>query len=127
MVANGFWYVPPSMFVTSGPWLTPRPYTKRPGCSAVTAGTIAVTTFDGPLMAINYARAAQTDFTEMQVLEQRLMRARPDERPSLSAELADRAATFSGDLEVAAQRSSAADERKLIAQLAPLVQRWQQA
>ena len=30
------------------------------------AGNIAVTTFDGPLMAINYARAAHTDFTEMQ-------------------------------------------------------------
>ena len=28
------------------------------------AGDMAVTTFDGPLMAINYARAAQTDFTQ---------------------------------------------------------------
>ena len=35
------------------------------------AGNIAVTTFDGPLMAINYARAAQTDFTEMQLAELR--------------------------------------------------------
>ena len=91
------------------------------------AGNIAVTTFDGPMMAISYARAAHTDFTEMQVLEQRLERAKPDERTALIAELADMASTFSGDLEVAAQRASATDERQLIAQLAPLVQRWRQA
>ena len=91
------------------------------------AGNIAVTTFDGPLMAISYTRAAHTDFTEMQVLEQRLERAAPSERPALGAELADMASTFSGDLEVAAQRASAPDEHKLISQLAPLVQRWRQA
>jgi hypothetical protein len=39
------------------------------------AGTIAVTTFDGPLMAINYARAAQKDFTEMQLAELRFEQA----------------------------------------------------
>ena len=32
------------------------------------AGNMAVTTFDGPMMAINYARAAHTDFTEMLIL-----------------------------------------------------------
>jgi len=35
------------------------------------AGNIAVTTFDGPLMAINYARAAHNDFMEMQLAELR--------------------------------------------------------
>src|SRR5882724_4440848 len=80
------------------------------------AGNIAITTFDGPLMAISYTRAAHTDFTEMQVVEQRLERAAPGERPALAAELADIASTFSGDLDVAAQRASASDERRLISQ-----------
>ena len=56
------------------------------------AGNIAVTTFDGPLMAINYARAAQTDFTEMQIAELRFEQRRPEERaasPPRSATLHD--------------------------------------
>jgi len=90
------------------------------------AGSIAVTTFDGPLMAVSYTRAAHTDFTEMQVLEQRFEQAAPAERAAILAELADIASTFSDDLDVAAQRVSADDERRLISQLAPLVQQWRQ-
>jgi hypothetical protein len=41
------------------------------------AGDIAVKTFDGPLMAIHYARGAQTDFAEMQLAELRFEHARP--------------------------------------------------
>jgi signal transduction histidine kinase/HAMP domain-containing protein len=91
------------------------------------AGTIAVTTFDGPLMAINYARAAQTDFAEMQIAELRYEHAAPADRPAIAWEIADVASTFTADLEVAAQRSFAADEQKVIAQIAPLVQRWRNA
>jgi signal transduction histidine kinase len=90
------------------------------------AGNIAVTTFDGPLMAVSYTRAAHTDFTEMQVLEQRFEQAPPAERAAILAELADVESTFSDDLDVAAQRAAADDERHLISQLAPLVQRWRQ-
>jgi signal transduction histidine kinase/HAMP domain-containing protein len=91
------------------------------------AGNIAVTTFDGPLMAISYARGAHTDFTELQVLQQRFERAPPERRAAIAAEIEDMAATFSGDLGVAAQRASAQDELRLIAQIGPLVKRWQQA
>jgi len=91
------------------------------------AGNIAVTTFDGPLMAISYARGAHTDFAQMQVLEGRFEQARPEDRPMIAADLADLASTFSGDLDVAAQRAAADDERKVIAQIAPLVRRWQEA
>src|SRR5678815_3162515 len=91
------------------------------------AGNIAVTTFDGPLMAINYARAAQTDFTEMQLAELRFEHAPPGQRAGISAEIADIASTFSADLDVAAQRSLAEDEQKMIAQIRPLVARWRQA
>ena len=68
------------------------------------AGNIAVTTFDGPLMAINYARAAQTDFTEMQLAELRYEQAAPAARPAIAAEIADLAGNFADDLNVAAQR-----------------------
>ncbi|HWU56350.1 MAG TPA: MCP four helix bundle domain-containing protein, partial [Rhizomicrobium sp.] len=81
------------------------------------AGDIAVTTFDGPLMAINYARAAQTDFTEMQLQELRYEHAAPADRPAIAAGITDLAATFEADLEVAAQRSLAQDEQKMIAQI----------
>jgi signal transduction histidine kinase/HAMP domain-containing protein len=91
------------------------------------AGSIAVTTFDGPLMAINYARAAQTDFTEMQLAELRFEHAAPGERGAISAEISEIAATFSADLEVAAQRSLAEDEQRMIAQIRPLVARWREA
>jgi signal transduction histidine kinase/HAMP domain-containing protein len=91
------------------------------------AGNIAVTTFDGPLMAISYARAAHTEFTQMQVLQQRLQQATPGERAAITAQLADVASSFAGDLDVAAQRASAADERRRIAQIAPLVKSWRQA
>ena len=98
------------------------------GYSVLSAtGNIAVVTFDGPLMAISYARAAQNDFTEMQVRELHFERAPPDSRAAMAAELGDITATFQDDLGVAAQRSSSGDERRLIAEIAPLVKRWQQA
>jgi signal transduction histidine kinase len=91
------------------------------------AGDIAVTTFDGPLMAINYARAAQTDFTQMQIAELRYEHAAPAERPASAAQIADLASAFTADLEVAAQRSLAADEQKVIAQIGQLVAHWRDA
>src|ERR1700686_5686052 len=66
------------------------------------AGDIAMTTFDGPLMAISYARAAQTDFTEMQLAELAYEHAAPSQRAAISSDIADIASTFSADLEVAA-------------------------
>src|ERR1700759_1477931 len=91
------------------------------------AGNIAVTTFDGPLMAINYARAAQTDFTEMQLAELRYEHAQPSQRAGISADISELASNFSADLEVAAQRSLAEDEQKMIRQIRPLVARWRDA
>jgi len=91
------------------------------------AGTIAVTTFDGPLMAINYARAAQTDFTEMQIAELRYEHATPAQRPAIAADISGIFDNFTTDLEVAKQRSLAADEQKVIAQIEPLVRRWRDA
>jgi signal transduction histidine kinase/HAMP domain-containing protein len=88
------------------------------------AGDIAVTTFDGPLMAINYARAAQTDFTEMQLAELRYEHAGADSRAVIAGEIAEIASTFDADLEVAAQRSLEKDEQKMISQIRPLIRHW---
>src|ERR1700757_3536529 len=73
------------------------------------AGNIAVVTFDGPLMAISYSRAAHADFIQMQALEQRIEHADPAQRAGLASELDDMASTFAGDLDVVAQRVSAPD------------------
>src|ERR1700712_5033286 len=91
------------------------------------AGNIAVTTFDGPLMAINYARAAQTDFAEMQLAEFRYERAAPRARAAIAAEIAALASTFAEDLEVAEQRSMADDEHRMISQIRPLFAQWRAA
>ena len=88
------------------------------------AGRMAVTTFDGPLMAINYARAAQSDFILMQMAELRYEHAAPDKKGSIGGEISDLATTFSEDLAVAEQRSLNEDEKRLIRELKPLVARW---
>ncbi|MBS0281918.1 MAG: HAMP domain-containing protein, partial [Proteobacteria bacterium] len=91
------------------------------------AGQMTVTTFDGPLMAINYARAAQSDFIALQMAELRYEHADAKTRDSITAEIADLAATFADDLEVAEQRSLAEDEKALIRQIRPLVANWRAA
>ena len=88
------------------------------------AGQMTVTTFDGPLMAINYARAAQSDFIALQMAELRYEHADARTRKSITAEITDLATTFADDLEVAEQRSLADDEKALIRQIRPLVADW---
>ena len=91
------------------------------------AGGMAVTTFDGPLMAINYARAAQTDFVEMQMAELRSETATPVERPGIAAEIGDFYTSFAEDLDIATQRSYDNDEQRIIRQIRPLVAAWRDA
>lgn len=91
------------------------------------AGDMAVTTFDGPLMAINYARAAQTDFTQLQMNELRYENVGAAEKSAIAADIANAASTFSDDLAVAEQRSLAADEQRLIRQIKALVGQWRAA
>jgi signal transduction histidine kinase len=91
------------------------------------AGDMAVTTFDGPLMAINYARAAQTDFAQLKMDELRFEHADASEQSAIAADIADKASTFNDDLQVAGQRSFAADEQRLIGQIKALVEQWRAA
>jgi signal transduction histidine kinase len=91
------------------------------------AGDMAVTTFDGPLMAINYARAAQTDFAHLKMDELRYEHAAPADKRAISADISDSASGFTDDLSVAEQRSFASDEKHLIRQIRALVGQWQAA
>jgi signal transduction histidine kinase len=91
------------------------------------AGDIAVDTYDKPMMAISFARAAHLDFAEMQLAEMRFEHAEPSERPAIADEIADYYATFNDDLGVAAERSPEADEQAMIAQIRPLVKSWRAA
>lgn len=88
------------------------------------AGGMVVTTFDGPLMAINYARAAQSDFILMQMAELRYEHADPGQRGAIAEEISGLASTFADDLGVAEQRSLNDDEKRLIHDIRPLVARW---
>jgi signal transduction histidine kinase/HAMP domain-containing protein len=92
------------------------------------AGRIAINTFDGPLMAINYARAAQYDFAEMKRAELRFEHAQTAaERETIAEEIGSIFVTFKADLDVAAERSGHEDEKAMIAQIRPLVARWRDA
>ncbi len=88
-------------------------------------GGIAVNTFDGPLMAINYARAAHFDFAEMKRTELRFEHAGSDaERVAIAEEIGSIYANFETDLGVAAERSQHPDELRMIHELRPLVLQW---
>ena len=92
------------------------------------AGNIAVTTFDGPLMAINYARAAQTDFTEMQMAELRFEqapagRARRHRRRDRRASPPPSPTTWTWPPSAPCAQTNS----KLIRQIRPLVERWRGA
>jgi len=91
------------------------------------AGGMVVDTFDRPLMAVNYARAANLDFAQ---LERRLLeraRAAPDARAKLDTAIDELAATFSADLAVAEERSDEADELRQIKIIKADMARWNAA
>ncbi|MGD0191980.1 MAG: ATP-binding protein [Rhizomicrobium sp.] len=89
------------------------------------AGDMVTGTYDGPLMAINYARAASVDFVQMQQALLRHRLARASDYASIDHSIDDLADTFFGDLDVAAERSNSADERAVIGQIRGLVRQWQ--
>jgi len=88
------------------------------------AGDMVTGTYDGPLQAINYARAASVDFVQMeqQVLAREL--AEPAGRPRIDARIDELTETFFEDLDVAQQRLTAQDEHKTVAEIKALVERW---
>ncbi|MBV8537538.1 MAG: HAMP domain-containing protein [Alphaproteobacteria bacterium] len=88
------------------------------------AGNIAVKTYDGPLMAINFARSASLSFAQMnnEVLRRATVsRAKRREVDDNLDELAD---SLSGDLDVVEKRSVSSEQRLIIAQLRSLIAEW---
>jgi two-component system cell cycle sensor histidine kinase PleC len=88
------------------------------------AGDMVVRTFDGPLMAVNYAHAAHFDFVQIERKLLQRMGAPAPQRAAIDSEIDALAATFDGDLEVAAERSPEADERGEIGTIKALVRQW---
>lgn len=88
------------------------------------AGGFVAQTYDGPLMAINYARSASLDFAQMdkELLQRGLV---PEaERAAVDRRLAQITKTFFEDLAIANERSLADDERAIIGEIRQLVLRW---
>src|ERR1700749_4097337 len=90
------------------------------------AGDMVTGTYDGPLQAINYARAASVDFVQMQqaVLKRKL--APKSEHAAIDKSIDDTTDTFFSDLDVAEERLDADDERQIVRQIRGFVKDWQQ-
>ncbi|HTT99791.1 MAG TPA: ATP-binding protein [Rhizomicrobium sp.] len=91
------------------------------------AGDMVTRTYDGPLQAINYARAASVDFVQMEqgVLKRKL--AAHAERATIDKQIDEYTATFFDDLDVAEERLESPDELTIVKQIRPLVKQWQTA
>ncbi|MGZ5988538.1 MAG: ATP-binding protein [Rhizomicrobium sp.] len=91
------------------------------------AGAMVIDTFDRPMMAINYGRAANFDFAQIE--RQLLLRdaATQTQRTAIDAEIDDLTSTFAADLGVAEERSTEPDERREIESIKSLVARWTSA
>ncbi len=90
------------------------------------AGDMVTGTYDGPLMAINYARAASVDFVQMEeaVLRRRVLP--PSHHAEIDKNIGDLTTTFFGDLDVAQDRLGSEDERAVAARIRALMKNWQQ-
>ncbi len=89
-----------------------------------TAGQMVVDTFDRPLMAVNYARAANFDFAQ---IERKLLQraaAPVKDRAAFDTDIDTLASSFGDDLGVAEERSDEADELKQIETIKALVKQW---
>jgi signal transduction histidine kinase/HAMP domain-containing protein len=91
-----------------------------------TSRTIVADTYDKPMMAINFARAASVDFLQMQNLALQAQYSAPERRPLLAKKIDLLAETLAEDLDVARDRSPATDERGTIKKISALVEQWQQ-
>jgi len=87
-------------------------------------GQIVVETYDGPLMSINYGRAAGLHFERMETLLLRQRVSAPIARFRFDIELNELYGIFLSDLDVAADRSLAANEHDQIQVIRRLAAEW---
>ncbi len=88
------------------------------------AGNIAVKTYDGPLMAINFARSASVSFAQMNNELLRRTIAPDAKRTEIDDNIEELAESLSGDLDVVEQRSVSADQQRVIAQIRGFIDEW---
>jgi len=90
------------------------------------SGQMVIDTFDRPLMAVNYARAANLDFSQ---IEQKVLQraAERHERAAIDKEIAGLTSGFTADLAVAEERSTEIDEQREIDWIKALMDGWTQA
>lgn len=88
------------------------------------AGDMVVHTYDGPMMSINFARAASLDFALMQngILERRL--APEDKKSEIDEKIDETKTTFFEDLEIARERSAEAQELEIVSKIETLMREW---
>ncbi len=91
-------------------------------------GTLVTDTYDGPLMAINYARAAAADFALMQLAAARLAQA-PDDpsRLRLEGQLGELKQSLTEDLEIARDRSRSPRANQTAIRTQAAVEAWDRA
>jgi signal transduction histidine kinase/HAMP domain-containing protein len=88
------------------------------------AGDMVAKTYDGPMMAINFARAADVDFLRMRNQFFRKVLAPAPKKRAIQSAIDDLASTFSADLDVAQERSDSPDEISTIHEIRGLVAKW---
>jgi signal transduction histidine kinase/HAMP domain-containing protein len=88
------------------------------------AGRQTIATFDGPLMAINYARSASLTFAQMDKEALRGSDAPKPDRAAVSRRLDELSTSFLEDLAVAEERSLSGDERAIIGEIRAAAARW---
>jgi signal transduction histidine kinase/HAMP domain-containing protein len=91
------------------------------------AGDMVVHTYDGPMMAINYGRAASFDFSQIQKEMFRRESAKPADYAEIDKTIDELIDTFNSDLEVAKERSTEADELRIIARIEADMKHWSEA
>ena len=91
----------------------------------LSAGTMVTGTYDGPLMAINYARAASVDFVEMQQAVLRRKLSSPPGRAAIDEQIDALTANFFSDVKVANDRMTDSQELSVVKQIRRLVKAWQ--
>ncbi len=91
-------------------------------------GELVTETYDGSLMAINYARAASADFALMQVAASRYAQATDERsRTELDARLIGLGRSLAEDFEIAAERSQSARAAQTAVRAQAAVAAWNDA
>jgi methyl-accepting chemotaxis protein len=89
-------------------------------------GNLTMEVYDKPLMAINYARAAETNFTSLDGLLIRLSSdVQGEQAGKLKEGINDQTESLSENLEVASERAMNEESRVLIKEIQSLVTKWQ--